>query len=164
LLSEQSPSYFAAWSPDGKSILFTGRREGHVVVLTMPAEGGPETIIPTERRIENPVWSPDSKYIYFDTIRFTSQIWRMHPDGSQPEQITTGSDFIDSEPHVSPDNRQMALLSGDHGNLLIRVITLATGDVRIIAIFPHSQGGLAATPWSADSKRIAYVSYQYAPF
>src|SRR5882724_8123933 len=33
LLTKQSPSHFAAWWPDGYTILFTGQREGRVVVL-----------------------------------------------------------------------------------------------------------------------------------
>jgi len=49
---------------------------------------------------ENPVYSPDGKCIYIDSVRTgTAQIWRMLADGTDAEQITT-DDFANWLPHV----------------------------------------------------------------
>lgn len=164
LLTKQSPSYFAAWAPDGKTILFTGKREGREVTLTIPADGGAENIVAAEGRMENPAFSPDGKYIYFDDVRRgMQQIWRVLADGSQPERATSDN-FINSNPQLSPDGRQLALLSQDGADRFVRTMNLATNAIRVMAIFHNVQGTLGAAPWSPDSKSLTYVSFQNAPF
>jgi hypothetical protein len=156
---------FCDWSPDGTAILFIGIRDSARKLLTIPAVGGAETEIETESRVENPSWSSDGKYIYYDTVRFgTNEIWRTLADGSHSEQITTGTDYINSVPHPSPDGRQMAFLSANMDYLLLRSMDIETKTIRVMAVFPHAQGALAAQPWSPDAKTLAFVSYQNAPF
>jgi Tol biopolymer transport system component len=162
LLTKQSPSYFCAWSPDGKTIYFTGKRKGLRALLSMPAVGGEETVIPIETTFDNPTWSADGKYIWFDSTSSMTQIHRALADGSQPELMTTDN-FINYNPQPSPDGRQLAFLSANADYVLVRSLNLATKVIHIMAIFPNAQGALAASPWSADSKSLAYVSFQQAP-
>ena len=139
-LLTKSPSYFAAWSPDGKTILFTGKREGREVTLTIPAEGGIENVTATEGRVENPTFSPDAEYIYFDDVRQgMNQVWRVLADGSQPERVTSDY-FINSNPQLSPDGRQLALISQDGTARLVRIMNLTSSATRIMAIFHNVQG------------------------
>ena len=58
-----------------------------------------------------PEFSPDGKYVYFNSVRTGKmQIWRMRPDGGNQEQIT--SDELNNWfPHPSPDGKWIAFLS-----------------------------------------------------
>ncbi len=55
---------------------------------------------------DDPDYSPDGQYIYFNSDRGggSMQIWRMHSDGSQPEQITS-DERNNWTPHPSPDGK-----------------------------------------------------------
>ena len=58
-----------------------------------------------------PEYSPDGKYIYFNSVRSgLMQIWRMQPDGTNQEQITN-DEFNNWFPHISPDGQWIAFIS-----------------------------------------------------
>jgi TolB protein len=173
-LTKQTPSYWQAWSPDGKTVLYTGTRKGKNGFYTTPVEGGPETQINAGEGVnENPVYSSDGKYIYFDSDRTgTCQIWRMMADGSAQEQITDGADgFANSNPHVSPNGLQVAFVSTDKSgsvqagdkDMKIRSMMLTTKAIRIIANLVGGDGTFDGEPWSPDSRTLSFVSYQIIP-
>lgn len=70
-----------AWSPDGKKIAFTTRREKddadqvYVLGMTGPGEAIPVTNISTGAK--NPKWSPDGRYIAFES--------RVYPNATDDE-------------------------------------------------------------------------------
>jgi Tol biopolymer transport system component len=164
-LVARESSEFRDWSPDGKSILLTGVREFERRLTTIRATGGPEKTIPVTRHPEDPVWSPDGQYIYFVSDYGQIAIWRVQPDGSHAERVTPDSKFIDTVPQVSPDGKQMAFLSsGNRGEAVVRIMDLQSKAIRIAAVLPSAQGELGIQPWSPDSKFLAFVSYQTAPF
>ena len=86
-------SFYHGWSPDGKTITYCGGEKlssGDLDVFTIPASGGtPKQLTKTDGLDDGPEYSADGKYIYFHSYRTKHmQIWRMAPDGSNPEQIT----------------------------------------------------------------------------
>ncbi|HKV37752.1 MAG TPA: biopolymer transporter TolR, partial [Blastocatellia bacterium] len=96
-LTKRGPSYMHGWSPDGKYLVFTGGRDGEFDIYKIPAAGGEEIRLTTEKGLDDgPEYSPDGKYIYFNSERSgTMQIWRMKPDGSEQERVTTGDKYND---------------------------------------------------------------------
>ena len=94
---------FARYSPDGKTIAFTGEYDGNREVYRIPATGGEPvrlTFTATNARDDlgdrmgpnNMVmaWSPDGKSIVFRNRTgdsFTGQLWTVGPDGGMPSQI-----------------------------------------------------------------------------
>ena len=168
-VTAKSATWFGGWSPDGKTIVFTGKQHGRFRVYTIPAAGGREKLLAAAPATGSAEYSPDGKYIYFDSDRSgATEIWRMLPDGSQPEQVTkdgAGNWF----PHVSPDGRLLAFLTpqqpGSHFPLesvpiTVRVMTLADGQIRMLAKLTGNVGTMPIAPWSPDSRRLAFVSYQ----
>ncbi|MGD0045723.1 MAG: hypothetical protein ABSE42_01795 [Bryobacteraceae bacterium] len=167
-VTAQSASFFNGWSPDGKNIVFNGWRHGRLGVYTIPVAGGKETLLAAASAVGSAEYSPDGKYIYFNSDRSgATEVWRMRPDGSQPEQVTkdgAGNWF----PHISPDGRLLAFLTPQQKDsnfplgfapTTLHMMTLADGQVRTLAKF---MGGLTSMPnscWSPDSRRIAFVSY-----
>jgi TolB protein len=186
-VTKLSPSWFQSWSPDGKTILLTGRRkvskldkltdaaigviENRLEMYTIPVKVGLETPLNAGEGT-NPVYSPDGKYIYFDSTRGTGirQIWRMLADGTKPEQVTT-DDFANWHPHVSPDGTQVAFLTCDKAladkpenkDIKVRSLVFADRVIRVISNLFGGEGTFGTNPWSADSKTLSYVSYQMIP-
>ena len=168
------PSYWHGWSPDGKTLAFCGQRDGKFGIFTIPAEGGPETRLTTTQGLDDgPEYSPDGKFIYFNSDRTgRMQIWRMHPDGEALEQVTSDG-FNNWFPHPSPDGRSLVFLSyaGDvsghppNKDVTLRLLPLDKGntanqEAQVLARLFGGQGTINVPCWSADSHRIAFVTYQ----
>src|SRR5262249_47434619 len=109
-----TPSYLHGWSPDGKWLLFTPRpdKEVHIYRIASDGTGTEERLTDTPGVDDGPEYSPDGKYIYFNSVRGagTMQIWRMTADGKNPEQITK-DDLNNWFPHISPDGQWIAFIS-----------------------------------------------------
>jgi Tol biopolymer transport system component len=96
------------------------------------------------------------------------QIWRMHADGSDSEQLTF-DEHSNWFAHPSPDNRWIAYLSyvdDEKQNHLfgksvrLRLMNLETKEIKdITPVFYGGQGTFNVPSWSPDSKKIAFVSY-----
>jgi len=107
----RAASFFHAWSPDSRTIAFTRGSAGKADIFTIAVSGGPESRLTSDTVNDGPDYTPDGRYIYFDSSRSGStQIWRMGTDGSEPQQITA-DDNLNSSPHVSPDGKALAFLS-----------------------------------------------------
>jgi TolB protein len=171
-VTKNSPSYWHGWSPDGKTLAFTGQRNGEFDIYTIPVTGGEETRLTTARGLDDgPEYSPDGEYIYFNSERTgRMQIWRMHPDGSNQEQITS-DDFNNWFPHISPDGKSMVFVSFDRDvtghppnkDVQLRLMTLGDRQIKVLAKLFGGQGTINVPSWSPDSLKVAFVSYQLLP-
>ncbi len=172
-VTQNAPSYFHGWSPDGRTLAFCGERNGNFDIYTIPAAGGPETRLTTAEGLDDgPEYSPDGTYIYFNSIRSgLMQIWRMKPDGSEQEQVTADDGSNNWFPHISPDGKRMVFLTYEKGvtghpgnkDVMLRLMDLATRRITILAKLFGGQGTINVPSWSPDSKRLAFVSYQLIP-
>lgn len=169
-VTPKGPSYLHGWSPDGKTLLFTGQRNNEFDIYSVPANGGPETRLTTAIGLDDgSEYSPDGKKIYFNSARTgTMQIWRMNADGSNQEAMTNG-DFHDWFPHVSPDGKWIAFVSflkeevpaNDHPfykHVYLRLMPVAGGEPKVIAYLYGGQGSMNTPSWSPDSKKVAFIS------
>jgi TolB protein len=169
-ITPKGPSYFHGWSPDGKSVVFCGDRNGEFDVYKVPSQGGPEIRLTNAPGLDDgPEYTPDGKYIYFNSVRSgLMQIWRMKPDGSDQEQVTS-DDYNNWFAHISPDGKGMAFISfmkdevvpGMHPpykHVYIRYMPLSGGTPKVLAYFYGGQGSINTPSWSPDSKRIAFIS------
>jgi Tol biopolymer transport system component/catechol 2,3-dioxygenase-like lactoylglutathione lyase family enzyme len=174
--SSTRSSYFHAWAPDSRAIAFTRGSAGKADIFTIALEGGTEIQLTKDTLNDGPDYSPDGKFIYFDSSHSgTTQIWRMKRDGSDAEQITDDAN-INSSPHVSPDGKTIAFLSqvptdssgepapdgSDIHPTSLKVMSGADGLIRTIASFAGSRGSFSMYGWG-DGTHLAFVSYQRVP-
>jgi Tol biopolymer transport system component len=171
LLTENPWSYFHGWSPDGKTIAFTRPdRKGGGNILSIPVEGGAEKELTTGGGIsDDPDYSADGQWIYFNSDRAGGlmQIWRMRPDGSGAEQVTS-DEFNNWTPHPSPDGKSVLILSYEKGvrghptdkNITLRILNLADNKIRVLVSLVGGAGSDNVPNWAPNGKHLAFVSYR----
>ena len=169
LLTPNASSWWHSWSPDGRTILFSGMRNKNLDVYCIPTDGGNETQLTTQPGIDDgPEFSPDGKFIYFNSDRSgLSQSWRMKPDGSSQEQITFDA-YNNWFPHVSPDGKWIVFLSYEkdvkghpaNQDVMLRLMPIAGGEITVLAKLFGGQGTFDVNSWAPDSKNLAFISFR----
>lgn len=169
-ITQNAPSYWHGWSPDGKTLAFVGQRNGDFDIYTIPVTGGDETRLTTAKGLDDgPEYSPDGQYIYFNSERTGHmQIWRMHADGSDQEQVFA-DDYNNWFPHISPDGKWMAFLTygkevtghPENKDVMLRLMWLSDKKISVLAKLFGGQGTINVPSWSPDSKSVAFVSFQF---
>jgi TolB protein len=171
-VTENAPSYWHGWSPDGNTLAFVGQRDGEFDIYAISTSGGEEKRLTTAKGLDDgPEYSPDGKYIYFNSERTGHmQIWRMEADGSRQEQVFS-DDLNNWFPHISPDGKWMVFLTYEAGvtghpenkDVMLRLMSLADHKITVLAKLFGGQGTINVPSWSPDSARLAFVSYQMVP-
>ncbi len=169
LITETGPSYWHGWSPDGRTLAFCAERNGEFDIYTISTNGGAETRLTTAQGLDDgPDYSPDGKSIYFNSDRTgRMQVWRMTAEGKQQEQVTT-DEWNNWFPHPSPDGKSLVFLSyepdvkghPENKDVMLRLLTLATGKIEVLAKLFGGQGTINVPSWSPDSRKLSFVSYQ----
>lgn len=178
LTDDDSPFHFLhGVSPDGLELAYVGIDGGDFSkpgqLMTMPAAGGPSVLVDTgPGHCDGPEYSPDGKWLYFNTESFTTQaghaqIARARVDGTGFERLL-GSDTVDWFPHLSPDGRLASYVRfpggtvGHPADLPVDVVVVSTSDwATPLHTWPlfGGQGTLNVNSWAPDSTRFAFVAY-----
>ena len=168
-VTPKGPSYLHGWSADDKKLVYCAARNDQYDVYEIDIASQTEVQLTNEPGLDDgPEYTPDGKYIYFNSNRTgTMQIWRMNPDGSNQEQLTS-DEYNDWFAHISPNGKQMVYISyppsvpsDDHPyykRVMLRLSSIEGGTPRVVAYVYGGQGTMNVPSWSPDSKYIAFVS------
>jgi Tol biopolymer transport system component len=180
LIVPETPSYFHAFSPDGKYLAFVAQRNGNFDLFRVPVGGGSQEQLTTNTGYDDgPDYSPDGKWIYFNSNRSGKwAVWRMPGDGagandSKAEQVTF-DDVEDWFPHCSPDGKWLVFVSFPKGTethndrmpgVELRIIPLPGDQITrvqstLLQTFYGGQGTINVNSWAPDSKKFSYVSFE----
>jgi TolB protein len=163
-------AYLHGISPDNRSVIFTGYRNGKYDIYAAEVNTMQETqLTDTPGLDDGSEYSPDGRYIYFNSDRTGAmQIWRMNADGSNPVQLTFDESFNDWFPHISPDGKWILFLSYGpdvdpashpfYKQVTLRLMPAEGGEPRIVAYLYGGQGTINVPSWSPDSRKVAFVS------
>ncbi|MFA7414725.1 MAG: hypothetical protein WC048_09585 [Rhizobium sp.] len=162
------PSYWHGWSPDGQRFAYCGIRDDLFDIYTISFDGGEETRLTFgEGRNDGPDYSPDGRWIYFNSSRSgRMQIWRVPSAGGAAER-TTDSAFGDWFPHPSPGGDKVLLLSYDADvfdhprdlDVRLRLIDPDGGNAQTLFELFGGQGTINVPCWSPGGDEFAFVRY-----
>lgn len=169
-LTFKTPSYLHGWSPDGRYILYTSRRNNQFEIYRGNSDGSGEELQLTNNNSmdDGSEYTPDGKYIYFNSSRSGGmRLWRMDADGKNPKQITHDN-LNDWFPHISPDGKHILFLSylpnvttdlhPYYQKVYLRMLPIAGGEPKIVAYLYGGQGTINVPSWSPDGRYVAFVS------
>jgi TolB protein len=172
LVTEKGPSYLHGWSPDGKTLAYCAERDGQYDIYTISVNGGEELQLTNLPGLDDgPEYSPSGEHIWFNSTRTgLMQVWRMRPDGSNPEH-KVNEEANCWFPHVSPDGKWVVYIAyakgdvdpGDHPankNVELRLVPAEGGESKTIVKLFGGQGTMNVNSWSPDNRTIAFVSYR----
>lgn len=174
-LTENGPSYFHGWSPDGARIAFTAVRnnDGNFDVYDIDVATGVERRLTTDPAFDDGAdFAPDG-IMYFSSGRSGAvHIWKMNPDGSNPTQITNDPAYQDWFPHPSPNGEWLLWLAtaagtapfdGDQHVRLMLAPLDGSGPPRALAVVTGGNGTINAPPWAPDSSAFAFTHRGASP-
>lgn len=162
-----SSNFAIAYSPDGSNIIYnslTGRGNQIMVQQIRPLKLKAVNVYYNEGKSSAPFWAPDGNiFLTLHESERNSDIYKFsmpnnyasagNPQLQQLEKLTSDSS-IETEPNISPDNKQMAYVSDKTGSPQIYILDLATGKSSRLS----KSGSNNTTPrWSPDGKFVAFT-------
>jgi Tol biopolymer transport system component len=153
-------------SPDGRTIVFTGREWGEgdepvgVNVWTVPVGGGePSRLARSPLQDRYPCWSVDGERVAFVRFehnakgQYSANIHVVPAEGGEPVQLTSGADSVAiASIAYSPDGKWLGYFS----NETLRVMPAEGGESRAVAeldvVHRHTE-----LSWSPDGEKIAFT-------
>ncbi|MFH6771839.1 TolB family protein [Gaetbulibacter aestuarii] len=171
LITKNYPSFWHGWSPDGKTLAFTGRRQGDFNIYTIDINSKEEIQLTSAPGLDDgPEYSPNGKYIYYNSMQSGKmELWRMNSDGDNKLQLTNDS-FSNWFPHPSPEGNSLVYIAyledqgADHPpmkNVALRLFNLKDKSIKTLCEFIGGQGSINVPSWSPDGKKFAFVSYKF---
>tara|TARA_R110000868_G_scaffold304437_2_gene564978 strand:+ start:8783 stop:9673 length:891 start_codon:yes stop_codon:yes gene_type:complete len=155
----QKEGLYPNWSPDGKNIVFSGRREGVWELITIPSDGGAERLISNNKESGvRPGWGatssfhPDGKSILYTYIR---EKVLYHIDMESNIRTRLGSEgFSYMNPIYSPDGKKIVINRKKEEGYDLIVIYPMTNEEKVIVknIISYS-----SPSWSRNEKEILFT-------
>ena len=153
-----------SWSPDGKKIAFTSRRNGgNIQIFVMDSDGKNPIRLTNEAWDQNPDWSPDGQKIAFTGYKhaggggdiWNTDIYVMDPDGTNRKRLSRipGNSF---NPSWSPDSQRIAFVNSRPGATEIYVMN-ADGSRQKSLTHDGGRDYKREPSWSPDGQSIAFV-------
>ncbi len=126
-----------SFSPDGKKLALTlSGSNGNLDIYLLELANGTLTRVTDDPGIDTEaVFVPnDAKTLYFTSDRSGSpQIYRVTLGSSERPKRVTFTGGYNARPRVSPDGKQLAILTLDEGAYRIGIQDLATGTVQVLS-------------------------------
>jgi dipeptidyl aminopeptidase/acylaminoacyl peptidase len=159
----------AAWSPDGKQIVFTTDISGRSNLWKVRASGGwPIQLTPSDDRQYSAVWSPDGKWIAYQQDRAGNELWDLYAvpgEGGEVVNLTNTPDIREQDPHWSHEGSTIAFAYKRKEGSQYDIALLDWSTRKVHKLTNEQQPGYSwnVVAWSADDK-IIYANRVNPPF
>jgi Tol biopolymer transport system component len=158
------------WSPDGSRVAFVSDRTGkesdesrNTDIWTVPVTGGTPTKISTsDERDSSPIWSPDGKWIAFESAEdedAPQQIFITASTGAgTPRNAAKSLDLIPGNLQWAENGKAIYFDTGVKGELHVFRVDVATGAVTQVT---HGARGVRASNVSPTLGRMVYLANDF---
>jgi len=158
---------FPAWSPDGKTIVFSSARGGLLDLYSGPADspGQEKQLLHTDEPKIDSRWTKDGRFLLFTSLgnKTGPDVWALAMKGETKQGSDTKAvslvqtQFQERRAQVSPDGRWLAYDSQESGGneVYVRPFTTEGG---ITPKWLVSKGGGNGPKWRPDGKSLYYIA------
>jgi len=159
----------AAWSPDGKQIVFTSDIAGRFNLWKVNSSGGwPIQLTQSDERQYGATWSPDGKWIVYQQDQAGDELWDVYAvpsDGGQIVNLTNTPAIREESPRWSHDGKTIALgyKPKEGAQYDIALLDWSTRKVRLLTHEQQPGYSWNVVAWSSDDKTI-YASRVDPPY
>lgn len=149
-----------AWSPTGKSVVFTVLGNTGTQVQELDVRTGFTRRISQIRAGLNitPVYQPGGNAIlYAQGGGSGTDLVLAALDSGKPKKLTIGKGTDNTSPSYSPDGSQIAFISGKSGSPQVYIMDADGSNVQLLTPYKPGVRSYRASPdWSPDGRAIAY--------
>ncbi len=123
-----------AWSPDGRKLAITLSRDGNLDIYTLELATQTLTRVTSDDAIDTEAeWSRDGQSLYFTSDRAgNAQVYRVVLDEARRAERVTFTNGYNARPRVSPDGKELAMITLDRGGYRVAVMDLASRNLRVL--------------------------------
>lgn len=143
------------FSPDGRSLVYTYRKDGSFQVFTIDLANGQERQLTFSKADKyDPIWSPDGKWAVYSSNQGgpCCQIWKTPAAGGEEQRLTSGYDRI-RHLSFSPDGYWLYL---QPNHLNVYRMPFSGGPRQQVTRFPEAGLFLEEPTLSPDGKWLVY--------
>jgi Tol biopolymer transport system component len=148
-------------SPDGEWLTYSSSEPEDIFIMRVDGTSGRQ--LTDDLYLDRtPRWSPDGEKITFYSNRSgVFEIWAIHADGSELQQLTKTPDQALTMPEWSPDGQRIRYFDSTGRTSYIFDPNKPWEEQTHLALPPLSDEGewFLGWSWSRDGKRIAGVAY-----
>jgi dipeptidyl aminopeptidase/acylaminoacyl peptidase len=148
----------AAWSPDGKQIVYTGNASGRFNVWLMHADGsGAHQLVQSDDAQFGPIWVKDGSGIIFEQDQGGNEMYDLYfvaASGGAPENLTNSAQTNETNPHFSPDGKLIAFQTKEkkEPSTNLAIMEWSTRKVRQLTHEQNPKLGWRMVAWSPDQR------------
>jgi len=146
---------FPAWTPEGRSIVYTASASGRDQLQIVPADGSapPETLFASDADLYVGGFTPDGKTLLTrETVRGRRRIAALSLDSPRTSVPLIENDFDNQTPSLSPDGRWVAYSSNESGRNEVYVRPFPTRGGK----WQVSKNGGSEPRWSPTGREIFF--------
>jgi Tol biopolymer transport system component len=158
LTFQESITTNPTWTTDGRSVTFTSG--GDVYVKPADGSAGAELLLPFDRGVQRPGWSPDGEWLVFhsggaevDTGAEDIFAIRLGVD-SVPMALVAEEGVAEGLPRLSPDGRWLAYVSNETGQAEVYVRPFPSVNAKWLV----STNGGTEPRWAHSGRELFYIS------